>query len=710
MEPSRRLAVSWGGFVARHSWYVLAAWLLLVLGLAGFAASTARNLSPAGFETDTQAARAADVLKAEFPERRAPALAVVFQSDSAALEDAGYRSQLAAWRLDLERLARRTSAPQSPTVVVGPIPSQDRRTAALLLESNEQPAYFLAAAREASGIHHEGPARVFIGGFAAVYNNFVMHSEQDLGQSERLSAPLALILLLLVFGGVVAGALPVLTGLGTVTVALALLGFVARIHTVSVFSLNVTSVVGLGLGIDYSLLVVNRFREELRAGADPETAVARTVGTAGVATVVSGGTVAIGFGALMLSHLNVLWSIGLGGSLVVVVSVLASLTLIPALLAVFGARVDSLALPFTRNRSLAGFWRGLAGSVMRRPLVFIVITLGVILLLASPARALRPGVLGSESLPPDDGAVQAQALGESRLGFARQQPAILVARGVRDLNQARELEADVRSAAGGQPVTGPGDVPPQLLGLYFKPGYAVYEVSSPGGVNDPSTHLWLDRLRAAGWPPGVTMLIGGEPAAYQDFLNVLAGDVPLVIGAVLLLTFLLLAIAFRSVAIPLKAVLMNLLSVAAALGVLTWVFQEGHLAAQLRFQTAGFTDATVPVIIFAGLFGLSMDYEVFLLSRIREEWLNGRSNAEAVAAGMERTGQVITSAALILVAVTSTLALSQLSLNKGFGLTFAVAILLDATLIRLLLVPAMMRILGDLNWWPMRRQALRRAT
>ncbi|MDQ6900146.1 MAG: MMPL family transporter, partial [Candidatus Dormibacteraeota bacterium] len=437
MEPSRRLAVVWGAFVARHRWYVLAVWLLLVLGLAGFAASTARNLSPAGFETDTQAARAADVLKSEFPERRAPALAVVFQSDSAALEDASYRSQLAAWRLDLERLARQTSAPQSPTVVVGPIPSQDRRSAALLLESNEQPAYFLAAAREASGIHHEGPARVFIGGFAAVYNNFVMHSEQDLGQSERLSAPLALILLLLVFGGVVAGALPVLTGLGTVTVALALLGFVARIHTVSVFSLNVTSVVGLGLGIDYSLLVVNRFREELRAGADPETAVARTVGTAGVATVVSGGTVAIGFGALMLSHLNVLWSIGLGGSLVVVVSVLASLTLIPALLAVFGARVDSLALPFTRNRSLAGFWRGLAGSVMRRPLVFIVITLGVILLLASPARALRPGVLGSESLPPDDGAVQAQALGESRLGFARQQPAILVARGVGDLNQAQ---------------------------------------------------------------------------------------------------------------------------------------------------------------------------------------------------------------------------------------------------------------------------------
>lgn len=705
METPRRLALAWGVFIARRRWYVLAGWLLLVLAMAWFAASTARSLSPAGFETDTQAARAADVLKEQFPDRRAPALAVVFQSDSTHLDDAGYQSQLAAWKADLERLAARTSTRESPTVVAGPILGGDRRTAALLLESSQQPAHFLAAAREAGGIRHDGPAQVFIGGFAAVYNNFVADSEQDLAQSERLSAPIALILLLLVFGGVVAGALPVLTGLGTVTVALALLGFVARLHTVSVFSLNVTSVVGLGLGIDYSLLVVNRFREELRAGADRETAVARTVGTAGLATAVSGGTVAIGFGALMLSRLNVLWSIGLGGSIVVLVSVLASLTLIPALLAVFGARVDSLALPFTRNRSLAGFWRGLAASVMRRPLLFILISLAVTLVLAAPARALRPGVLGSESLPPDDGAVRAQTLGESRLGFPRHQPAILVARGVRDLNQARELQATVGSAAGGQPVTGPANVPPRLLGLYFKPGFAVYDVRSPAEDNDAATHQWLDRLRAASWPAGVTVLIGGEPAAYQDFLNVLTGDVPLVIGSVLLLTFLLLAISFRSIALPLKAVLMNLLSVAAALGVLTWVFQEGHLAGQLHFQTTGFTDATVPVIIFAGLFGLSMDYEVFLLSRIREEWLNGRSNAEAVAAGMARTGQVITSAALILVAVTSTLALSQLSLNKGFGVTFAVAILLDATLIRLLLVPAMMRVLGDLNWWPARRRA-----
>jgi RND superfamily putative drug exporter len=231
----------------------------------------------------------------------------------------------------------------------------------------------------------------------------------------------------------------------------------------------------------------------------------------------------------------------------------------------------------------------------------------------------------------------------------------------------------------------------------------VFEIQQPAADNDDRTHRWLDHLRSASWPAGVKVELGGEAPGYQDFLRVLSGDFPVIFGTVLGLTFVLLGLAFRSLVLPIKAVLMNLLSIGAAMGVLTWVFQEGHLARQLNFQAVGFVDAAVPVIIFAGLFGLSMDYEVFLLSRIREEWLGGRSNASAVATGMERTGQIITSAALILVVVVSTLAFSNLSLNKAFGITFAVAVLLDATVIRLALVPAMMRVLGNLNWWPQRR-------
>jgi uncharacterized membrane protein YdfJ with MMPL/SSD domain len=335
--------------------------------------------------------------------------------------------------------------------------------------------------------------------------------------------------------------------------------------------------------------------------------------------------------------------------------------------------------------------------------LFIGLALSIALLLAWPARSLKPGVLGPESLPPDDPAVKAQQLAVSELGLPARLPVLLVATGVDSQARLAELDREVLAAAQGQPVRGPAEVQPRLAPLYLRRGYAVFEIQQPAADNDDRTHRWLDHLRSASWPAGVKVELGGEAPGYQDFLRVLSGDFPVIFGTVLGLTFVLLGLAFRSLVLPIKAVLMNLLSIGAAMGVLTWVFQEGHLARQLNFQAVGFVDAAVPVIIFAGLFGLSMDYEVFLLSRIREEWLGGRSNASAVATGMERTGQIITSAALILVVVVSTLAFSNLSLNKAFGITFAVAVLLDATVIRLALVPAMMRVLGNLNWWPQRR-------
>ncbi|HEY4026500.1 MAG TPA: MMPL family transporter [Candidatus Dormibacteraeota bacterium] len=699
MGRTRSFATAWGRFVARHRWACIAVWGLLVLATVPLASGTSRQLSPAGFEADTEAGRTADLLRQQFPERQGPVLTVVFQSDRVPVTDPAYQAQLAAWRADLDRLVRGGSG-----TVREMLASRDGRTAALVVDSNETSDHFIQLGRQAAQISHAGPARVLIGGFAAVYSSFIQESEQDLQQSERVSVPIALALLLLVFGGLVAGLLPVLTGLATVTVAVALLGFAARLHTVSVFSLNVTSVVGLGLGIDYSLLVVNRFREELRRGRPPDEAVAATVGTAGLATVVSGGTVAIGFGALTLSRLNVLWSMGVGGAIVVTVSVLASLTLIPALLAIAGRHVDRLALPFAHGGGGGRFWHALSGRVMARPIVFIAAALVVTAVLVAPASHLRLGVSGAESLPPGDPAARATSVGQAQLGFPARTPVFVVASGVTGLAQAAEMERRLRAAAEGQTVRGPADVPPEQAGLYLRGGYAVFELEQPAGDNADRTHHWLDRIRAIDWPAGVHVQLGGEAPAYQDFLRVLTGDAPVIAGTVLILTFALLALAFRSVALPVKAVLMNLLSVGAALGVLTWGFQDGNLAGPLGFRTVGFVDATAPVIIFAGLFGLSMDYEVFLLSRIREEWAAGRANAAAVAFGMERTGRIITSAALILVIVVSTLAFSHLALNKSFGVTFAVAILLDATVIRLLLVPAMMRVLGDLNWWPARRR------
>ena len=698
MEGQSRLATAWGRIVARHRWIVLGVWLAAAAGMVAFAAGTPRLLSPAGFETDTQASRAADVLRAQFPQRQEPVLFVVFRSAHTPVADRAYRAEVAAWRADLVPLARRSRG-----VVHGPLPGRDGRTTALVIMSNRDPTGLVDVGARAQALHHPGPATAYVGGFAAVYNDFIRDSEEDLQSAERISAPIAIALLLLVFGGLVAASLPVATGVAAVVVSIAVIGFIARVHTVSIFSLNVTSILGLGLGIDYSLLVASRFREEIRAGVPVEQAVATTVGTAGRATVVSGGTVAIGFGALMLSRLNVLWSIGLGGAVVVVISVLASLTLIPALLAVFGAHIDRLALPFTRGRDTRRFWHRLASMVMARPLVFILFALAVVAVVLWPARNLRLGVEGAESLPPGADAKIAQNLTTEQLGFPVHAPTLIVAHGVGGMAEAADVER--RLAARGGHVTGPADVPPAELPLYLRNGYAVYELRQPAGDNDPATRDWLDRVEATPLPSGVSIRIGGEAAAYRDFLAALLADFPRIFGVVLAGTLILLGVAFRSLVLPVKAALMNLLSVGAAMGVLTWGFQEGHLASTLHFDAVGFIDATIPVVIFAALFGLSMDYEVFLLSRIREHWLRGLGTTEAVAMGMERTGQIITSAALILVAVSATLALSRLALNKGLGVSFGIAIAFDATLIRLLLVPAMMRVLSEANWWPSRRPA-----
>ncbi len=694
MKRGNLFAARVGGFVARHHRWFLGAWLVLFGVMAYFSTGTPRLLSASGFSADTEASRADDVLRAHFPERRGPALYAVFHSDTANVSDPEYQAQLAAWAQDLQRAIGTSNA-----IVEGPLSGKDGRTAALFIESNENGAQFIDIAHRVAGVHHAGPARVYQGGPGPVFNTFIEASQTDLRRSETFSGPVAIVLLLLVFGGLVAGALPVLTGIATVICAVAVLGLIARFHTVSLFALNVSSVIGLGLGIDYSLLVTNRFREELRAGATVEQAIATTAGTAGVATLISGGTVLIGFGALMLSRLNVLWSMGLGGVVVVAASVLASLTLIPALLALFGRHVDSLALPYTSLRYNTDFWHAITTLVMRRPVLFIVVVLLVVLALAAPARSFYPGVAGAESLPPGDPTFTADQLLREQLGAPYHPPILVVATGVPDLSRAAELETALRSVAGGQ-VRGATDVAPPLQANYLKDGIAIYEVAQPDSDNDRSTRDLLDRLRAVPPPPGAKVLLTGEAPSYLDFLKILESDFPKIFVVVLALTMLLLLLSFRSIALPIKAVLMNLLSVGAAIGILTWIFQEGHLADLLNFKAVGFIDAIVPVVMFCGLFGLSMDYEVFLLSRIREEFLAGQDNAAAVASGMERTGQIITSAALILVVVIGTLVLSSLMLNKALGVSFAAAILLDATLIRLLLVPAMMQVLGNLNWWP----------
>ncbi|MBO0708501.1 MAG: MMPL family transporter, partial [Candidatus Dormibacteraeota bacterium] len=581
MERGWAVAGRWGAFVARRRYLVLGVWLVAVVALGLLATTTAQHLSPSGFQTDTPASATADTVARVFPERTSPVVMVVLSSSSTPFVDPAYRRQIAAWQHSLENLVRQ----QHAGMTVQPVPGKDGRTFGLFLMTNRNATNYLGLANQVQAIHHPGPAQVYIGGLATTYNSFIQDSEQGVARSEEYSLPIALVLLLLVFGGVVAGLLPVITGFCTVSVAIGVVGLIARSQEVSIFALNVSTILGLGLGIDYSLLVVNRFREELRAGTERSEAVATTVATAGVATLISGSTVAIGFGALMLSRLNVVWSIGLGGVIVVAISVVSSLTLIPALLAIFGGAVDRLALPFVRGRDTRPFWHGLASLVMGRPAVWIAAVLAVIALLVFPARNLLLGVEGVESLPPSADPVTAQRLAQEHLGVPVRAPTLVVVHGVHTLGESEYMQARIQAVSGGQPVTGPASVPPQEWNLYLRDGYAIYTLTQPAGDNSPRTHEWLNRLRTAQTPPGVTLQVTGVAAIYQDYLAALTSDFPKILVTVLAGTLILLGLAFRSVLLPIKAVLMNLLSVGAAMGVLTWGFQEGHFASVLDFQT-----------------------------------------------------------------------------------------------------------------------------
>jgi RND superfamily putative drug exporter len=468
---------------------------------------------------------------------------------------------------------------------------------------------------------------------------------------------------------------------------------------VSIFSINIVTMLGLGLAIDYSLFVVSRFREELRQGASTEAALVRTMSTAGRTVAVSGLTVAIALASLTLFPQVFLRSMGFGGMAAVLVAMVGALTVLPALLAVLGRRVDSLRIPTPWRRRAAtvpddnhGAWYRLARSVMRRPVVYVAVIVPVLLLAGLPFLRVTFGGVDERALP---------AGAESRV-------------------VTEQLRADF--PGGGTTTIDPvvtftgGHVQRTALDAYIQsiddlPGVTTVDVSGVSGgtavlsvhhryegISADARHL-VGEIRDLPAPAGAEVLVGGRAADLTDLLSSLGHRLPwmglFVVGVTLVLLFL----AFGSVVLPVKAVLMNVLSLAAAFGAVVWIFQEGHLAGPLGISSTGSIEATQPILMLAMAFGLSMDYEVFLLSRIREEWDRTHDNTLAVASGLQRTGRIITSAALLLVVVIGAFSTSGIVFIKMIGIGMIIAILVDATIVRALLVPATMRLLGRWNWW-----------
>ncbi len=671
-------------------------------------------------------------------------LTVVFHSATAHVSDPAYQQELTT------AISNIRAFPHVMSVTQGGV-GQDGRTTYVNVgfdqDENAMQRYVADFRARLESLANAHPAQVCLTGQLAVEDDLNTISLQDVERADTTVLPIALLILLVVFGTFSAALLPLILAIITIPLALAVIYPIASATAITTSVTSIVSIIGLGLSIDYSLFITRRFREELARGRDTREALAWTVATAGEAIVYSGLTVMIGFSGLMLIGTG-LTSVGLGGAATVAVAALAALTFLPALLGILGSRINALRVPWLWRLTLpkadahesteTAFWHRLAIGVMRRPILIITLVVIILIGLGWPAFSLTIGSpVSADALPRtaqsrqgfDILTAQYPSFNANPLEVTAQTPdgsTMLSPENLQRLTALSHWLAQQPHVTGVVSLTnppamsgGPALDQQTLLTLYTTGGYtsipalAQFVAATTNGgftslVVNTDTPLesntgkaLVDHLRAGETAAGqeLHVQVGGAQALVLDFDRSLYSNFPQAILFILVATFLLLLLLFRSLLLPLKAILMNVLSVSAAYGVLVFVFQWGHFSNILGFTSSGFIDSLIPIVLFCILFGLSMDYEVFLLSRIREEWLRTHNNRQAVARGLEKTGGVITNAALLFMVVTVSFTFTSVIDTKEVGVGMTIAVLVDATIIRSLLVPATMRLLGRWNWW-----------
>ena len=552
-----------------------------------------------------------------------------------------------------------------------------------------------------------GPLQVGVGGPGPLFAEVQETIEADLTRAELIAFPVTAVLLVVIFGSVVAAGLPLLVGALAILSTLAILLVLTWFTEVSIFALNLTTALGLGLAIDYSLFVVSRYREELQSTEAVGEAVVRTVMTAGRTVLFSAGTVAASLAAMLVFDLAFLRSFGYAGIAVVAMAAVGAVVVLPALLAMLGHRVEALRVRRVATGAAGGGgWHRLATAVMRRPLPIALSAIALLLVLGAPFLRLNPGSSDDRVLPPTAAAREAGDVLRAEFDAFESSPIQIVTDAALDAAALDGYAARVSSvpgvarvdAATGSYAAGSRIVPPGLAHA----GYA-----STAGGSYLVAILDVDPLSAEA-EQAVTAIralddtpagLAGVTAEFVDTKASLLGSLPAMIAIIAVVTFVLLFLMFGSIVVPAKAVVLNVLSLSATFGALVWVFQDGNLAGVLGFTPTGSLDLSMPILIFAIAFGLSMDYEVFLLSRIKEEWDRTGDNIGSVAAGLEKTGRIVTAAALLIAVVFVAFATSGVTMIKMFGIGMTLAVLVDAFIVRATLVPAFMRLAGNANWW-----------
>ena len=735
----------WGAFVYRFRRAVALLAVIVAVASGALASQTSSALSSGGWlDSTSESADVAARLDTEFGAGKSAVIAL-FRSDTASADatSAEFQGAIAT------AVGGLTDDPRV-TGVVGYAETGDTRfisnagdAAYVVIQLDLTDEESVAAVDDIrAAIAPPAGYTYWMTGYGPITKDSAVQSEEDLQKAEIVSLPIAALVLILVFASVVAAGMPLFVAGLAIPSSLALIYLVAQQVEMSIFVLNIATMLGLALAIDYSLFIVSRFREELRRGRAVGDAVERAIATAGKAVAFSGIAVAIGLSGLLLFEAPAIRSIGIAGALVVLSSVTFALTFLPAVLGMLGPRVNALSLGalFRRFRTVsdlptparASRWERLAHGVMRRPITVLVPTLAVLLIAGAPVLRLEQGVPGAEIYPAGVESRDAYVALQTEFAPGETTPIVILVdvqgppTDAATIETLSEYATALTGIEGIERVEGPFSITNPQTGQPLNPGEVAALYALPDGQRQPGLDALLDRyvrgstvrldaisptppakpeatdlipvIRAM--DPGVgTTQVGGSAATAHDFLVSQGERAPWAVGLTLVASGLILFLLFGSLLIPVKAVIMTLLSISASFGALVWIFQDGNLSNVLAFEPLGYTIAGNPIIMFSVIFGLSMDYEVLLLSRIQEAYRRTGDNRASVAEGLARTAGVITGAALIMIVVFSAFALAEVITIKSIGVGMAIAVAVDATIIRVLLVPATMRLMGRWNWW-----------
>ncbi|MFF7588073.1 MMPL family transporter [Kitasatospora purpeofusca] len=695
--------------IARHRRAVLAAALMLMCLLGWFDLGVFGRLSNGGdTPLGAESATATAAIRENFGHGGTDAVAV-YRSDRWTADDPAFREEVQASLSSLP-----------PGVVTGAqdywntgsraFLSEDRHSAAVVLSlGGPDDTAKMASYRTVRSTAHPDGIDVAYGGQTPFYADTTDLARSDLARAELFCAPVLFLLLWLVFGTLTAAVLPMAVAAASIVAATAALRLLTLVMPVSVLTLNLVTMVAMALAVDYALFIVARFREELDRGSEPARALAVTMASAGHTVLFSGLTIAAAMLALVALPFDYTRSVGVAGAVTALLAVLTSLTLLPAALAVLGHRVNTLRLPVPRwlrnpvaavqSTAEQSAWARLGRSVIRRPVRYLAVTLVALAALTLPMTHARFGATDHRTLP------QSAPVRQATEAISRDFPAL----GLDRIQVVTQFSHSLNSPEGSaaletwkQQLTAlPGAGSVHVTAVSGRS--AVVTVSGPrsphsGPESGPAADL-VESVRALPAPDGGAFDVGGPAAATVDLRQNLRTWLPLIGLCIALTSFALLLLAFRSVVVPLKALLTTGLSLGVAFGVVTWIFQDGHLSRRLDFQPNGYIGALEPVVMLALLFGLSIDYELFLLSRIREHYRRTGDNEAAIVTGLRQSGGIITSAAVLMLTVVAAFATSGVLMVKEIAIGIFVAVAVDATLVRALLVPATLRLLGDANWW-----------